>query len=416
MSVSPESVRPPKKPKRRWLQFSLRGLLLLTVIVAWPVSRYAKRLEDQRRWELSRVVPTAWDIKTGYNILWSANLGSQSYGTPVVAGGKVFVGTNNGQGYVPRFPSTLDAGVLICFDASDGKFLWQHTNLKLPTGRVHDWPLQGVCATPTVEGDRLWYVSNRCEVVCLDTEGFQDRQNDGPFTQEDVVAGDEADVVWKLDMMGALGVKPHNMSCSPVALLGDQAFVVTSNGVDESHTRLPAPRAPSFISLDKHTGRLLWSDSSPGANILHGQWGSPVVGEFGGVRQVVFLGGDGWLYSFDADATAQGKTTLLWKFDANPKASVWRLGGRGTRNNLIARPVVYDGLLYFADGQDPEHGEGPGRLWCIDPTKRGDVERGVGLQQSRSPTAHRPQTAASLCRRGGRLRASQPQLGRGLGV
>ena len=41
----------------------------------------------------------------------------------------------------------------MCFDIKDGKFLWQHSSEKLPTGRVHDWPLQGVCSTPLVEGD-----------------------------------------------------------------------------------------------------------------------------------------------------------------------------------------------------------------------------------------------------------------------
>src|SRR5688572_32844093 len=40
-------------------------------------------------------VPTEWDVKTKKNIKWVAELGSQSYGNPVVAGGMVFVGTNN---------------------------------------------------------------------------------------------------------------------------------------------------------------------------------------------------------------------------------------------------------------------------------------------------------------------------------
>src|SRR3712207_6281122 len=40
-------------------------------------------------------LPTEWDIKTKKNVKWVAALGSQSYGNPVVAGGMVFVGTNN---------------------------------------------------------------------------------------------------------------------------------------------------------------------------------------------------------------------------------------------------------------------------------------------------------------------------------
>jgi outer membrane protein assembly factor BamB len=161
-------------------------------------------------------------------------------------------------------------------------------------------------------------------------------------------------------------------SCS-VTASGDILFVNTSNGVDESHILLPSPDAPSFIAMDKNTGKVLWTDPSPGLNILHGQWSSPTYGVLGGVPQVLFAGGDGWLYSFDPAGGADGKSKLLWKFDCNPKESKWELGGRGTRNNLIATPVIYDDLVYVAVGQDPEHAEGNGHLWCIDPTKRGDV-------------------------------------------
>ena len=91
-------------------------------------------------------------------------------------------------------------------------------------------------------------------------------------------------------------------SCS-VTALGDILFVNTSNGLDESHINLPRPDAPSFIALDKNTGKIHWTDKSPGANILHGQWSSPAVGvNLGRVNQVIFTGGDGWVYSFKADA------------------------------------------------------------------------------------------------------------------
>jgi len=33
-----------------------------------------------------------------------------------------------------------------------------------------------------VEGDRLWFVTNRGEVICLDTKGFSDGEDDGPVT------------------------------------------------------------------------------------------------------------------------------------------------------------------------------------------------------------------------------------------
>ncbi len=317
-------------------------------------------------------IPVAWDIATGLNIKWSASVGSQTFGNPAIANGKVFMGTNNGTGYLERYPAEVDLGVLLCFTEETGKFLWQYSSEKLPTGRVNDWMLMGLPSTPVVDGDRLWFVTNRCEVVCADTDGFLDGQNDGPFRDEPNENRDEADVLWKLDMMREFGVRPHNMSQCSIVVVDGRLFVCTSNGVDDSHSNIPAPQAPSFISLDQDTGKVLWKDNSPGANIHHGQWASPSYGVLGGRPQVLFPGGDGWLYSFDPAGDGDGKSKLLWRFDCNLKNSKLILGGRGTRNEPIAFACIYDGLVYIATGQDPEHGEGEGHLWCIDPGKKFD--------------------------------------------
>ncbi|MHB8969210.1 MAG: outer membrane protein assembly factor BamB family protein [Pirellulaceae bacterium] len=322
-----------------------------------------------------------WNPANAKNIKWVARLGSQTYGNPVVADGRVWVGTNNGAGYLKRYPADVDLGCLLCFDEADGRFLWQASSEKLPSGGAQDWPLQGICCSPLVEGDRLWYVTSRGEVVCLDTAGYYDGEDDAPAPEKvpakkvDLQGPDlqEADTVWQFDMMAELKVSQHNMCSCSVTSLGDILFVNTSNGVDESDKLVASPDAPSFLALNQHTGAVLWTDNSPGANILHGQWSSPAVGLLGGVPQVIFGAGDGWVYSFRADEGQHGRPELLWKFDANPKESKWILGGAGTRNNIIATPVIYDGLVYVTMGEDPESGTGVGHLWCIDPTKRGDV-------------------------------------------
>ena len=416
-------------------------------------------------------IPTDWSVgrlnrDTGVwadqkNIKWVSPVGSQTYGNPVVSGGKVLVGTNNSGGYLARYSAKTDLGVLLCFDEKTGEFLWQHSSEKLSTGRVHDWPLQGICSASYVEGDRVWFVSSRGKVVCVDLDGYYDGTDDGDIvgerarladirsnedaaidtvapaataldagTVDDVIraatakagfelsaevtvrtdtAGKkwtvtakvngnertmiaqiigpklslfkvatiadktEADTMWEYNMMAELEVSQHNMCNCSITALGDILFVNTSNGLDESHLNLPSPDAPSFIAMDKNTGEVLWKDGSPAAQILHGQWSSPTIALLDGVAQVIFAGGDGWVYSFKANGGADGAGELLWKFDANPKTSKWILGGRGTRNNLIATPVVYSGQVYIAVGQDPEHGEGVGHLWCIEPSKRGDV-------------------------------------------
>lgn len=335
-------------------------------------------------------IPTSWDVKTGKNVRWSMPLGSETYGNPVIANGKVYVGTNNGAGYLKRYSSDVDLGVLLCVNENDGKFLWQHSSEKLPTGRVHDWPNQGICSAPLIDGERLWYVTSRGEVVCLDTEGFIDGENDGPAKDEPNENKDEADVIWRLNMMTNLQVQQHNMCSCSVTCAGKLLFVNTSNGVDEGHKDIPAEKAPSFICVDRDTGKVLWTDNSPGANVLHGQWSSPSYAVLGGVAQVLFGGGDGWLYSFAAEGK-DGKAELLWKFDCNPKESLYVLGGSATRNHIIATPVIYEGLVYVAVGEDPEHGEGGGHLWCIDPTKRGDVSptQVFNAKDTKTPIPHK---------------------------
>src|SRR3954465_5527240 len=157
-------------------------------------------------------LPTTWDVKTKKNVKGVAELGSQSYGNPVVAGGMVFVGTNN-EGM--RDPAVKgDKGILMAFRESDGQFQWQDVNDKLPSGRANDWPFQGVCSSPLVEGDRLYYVTNRCELRCLDIHGDGNKH---------------AKMLWKFDMMEEVGSMPHNMSNASPVSFGDLIYVSTSN-------------------------------------------------------------------------------------------------------------------------------------------------------------------------------------------
>jgi outer membrane protein assembly factor BamB len=285
-------------------------------------------------------IPTEWNIEKGQekNIKWVAEVGSKAYGGPVVAAEKIFVGTNNEK---PRDPKVEgDKGILMCFRASDGQFLWQQVHDKLPAGRVNDWPEEGICSTPVIEGDRLYYVSNRCEVICSDLEGK---------------------ILWRYDMIDKLNVFPHNLAtCSPL-IVGDLLYIVTSNGVDEGHINIPSPSAPSFIALNKQTGELAWKQNYPGKQIMHGQWSNPVYADAAGKPQIIFPGGDGYLYGLEPKSG-----DMIWKFFCNPRKSVYKLGSTGTRSDFLATPVVSENKLYVGVGQDPEHEEGVGHFWCID--------------------------------------------------
>ncbi len=316
-------------------------------------------------------IPAEWEIGTGRNVKWAARLGTQTYGSPVVSNGRVYVGTNNGGRFRPH--SKGDKGCLLCFDANAGRLLWQATHNKLPTGEVNDWPEAGIASTPYVDGERVYYVSNRCELVCADVQGFYDNENDGPFTDEQFTEKQDADFVWILDMIGELGVFPHILAMSSPVGAGDLVFVCTGNGVGEDYESIPlpvpAPQAPSLIAVDKTTGQIVWQRNDPGTNLLHGQWSSPAYGLVDGVPQVVFGGGDGWCYGFDP-RTGE----LLWKFNLNPKDAVWGPGGRGgTKTFIVATPVIHDNKVFLGGGNQPAYGEGPGQLYAIDATQRGDI-------------------------------------------
>src|SRR5260221_7004662 len=180
------------------------------------------------------------DMKATHDVKWTAKLGSQAFGNVVVSGGKIFIGTNNEN---PRDPQHQgDHSILLCFDEKTVEFLWQLVVPKLAYGKVNDWENLGLLSSPCVEGNRVYLVTSRCEVLCLDLDG-QANGNDGPFKDEaqyvvkDVILDrgkptehrappaeigpKDADIIWRYDMMDELGVFPHNASNCSVLIVDD---------------------------------------------------------------------------------------------------------------------------------------------------------------------------------------------------
>ena len=326
------------------------------------------------------------DMNTTRNVKWVAKLGSQAYGNVVVAGGKVFIGTNNEN---PRDPQHQgDRSILLCFDEKTGEFLWQLVVPKLASGKVNDWEGLGLLSSPCVEGNRVYLVTSRCEVICLDTEGMANG-NDGPFMDEaQYVVGPgkpkarigprDADIIWVYNMMDELGVFPHNASNCSVLIVDDLVYVCTSNGQDWSHVNIPSPNSPSFIALNKATGEFAAEDDAHiGPHIFHGQWSSPSMGLVNGRKLLFFGGGDGYCYAFDSRPVKEGDSTYLkvaWKYDCNPpERKKFKYPAAEGVSEINATPVFYKNRVYVAVGQDPEHGEGVGILTCIDATRTGDI-------------------------------------------
>ena len=320
--------------------------------------------------------PVDWDTTTGRNIVWSVELGNDAFGRPVVAGDAVYVGTDNARQMNPAFQE--DGGVLMAFRVTDGEFLWQDVAPRVERG-LREFLLPSTTSAPYVEGNRLYYVTAECQLRSLDTQGFRDGDNSGPYRDEIFQDNAAADIAWELDMCSRLGVFPHEASNSEVLPVGDLLMVSTSNGQNEGHTRVLSPRAPSLIAVDKHSGEVVWRAIGPGGQVLHGQWSSPVAANVNGRMQVLFGGGDGWLRAYDA---ASGHE--VWRFDGNPKDARWLpRPGVLSRSSIIASPVFADGRVFVAMGQDPTHGDGPSLIHAISPNGQGDVTKSRLLWTSR---------------------------------
>ena len=374
-----------------------------TIVVALGLTLFATAA-DQRQWgqahsrnmvSAERDLPDTIDPASGKGVLWSADLGSETHTTPIVAGGRVYVGTNNESPRDPRHKG--DRGVLLCLDEKDGHLLWQLVSPKLDADPYLDWPKAGIVSSPTVDGDRLYVMTNRAEIVCLDVRGLANG-NDGPFKDEakylaptnaaPVEPGPlDADILWVFDMVSQAGIHPHDGAHCSVLLDGDLLYCNSCNGVDNTHRKIRKPDAPSLVVLDKRTGRMVAKDAEHiGPRVFHSTWSSPAMGPVNGKPQVIFGGGDGVVYGFEPVAGAGdggGRADVaalkrVWRFDidpAGPKENVhkYTTNRREGPCNILAMPVLHEGRVYVGGGGDLWWGKRQGYFKCIDATKVGDV-------------------------------------------
>ena len=225
------------------------------------------------------------DLSTTKNIKWVAKLGNKTFGSPVVSQGRVYIGTAG--------ESAADAA-LLCLDEKTG-----HELGRFVCGSSHTDNF-GVCSTPTIEADRLYFVTPNATVVCLDLSSWP-----APSTAD---ATDSAPhVLWRYDMGKTLHVmQDHVASCS-VLVHGDFVYACTGNGRYKTKAKPYYPLTPSLIVLNKHTGQLVARDDEQiGEQLWRGQWSSPSLATVNGKAQVLFATGNGFCYGFEpADPAAK---------------------------------------------------------------------------------------------------------------
>lgn len=353
--------------------------------------------------------------ETTENVRWVVKLGTFICGNPTVAGGRVYVGTDDAMLQGDTRLKRTRGGMVWCLDEKTGQTLWRlpvpvRPKDRLPENAHYGQQNLGTCSAPAVVGNRVYVVTSACEVLCLDANG-QANGNDGPFTDEaSYIAGahnapvalekTDGDIIWKYDLVDQLGICPHDVAACSVLVDDGILYVTSANGVNHDHTFCLRPDAPSFIALDAATGKLLATDTENlGHRMWHCLWSPPTVGVVNGKKLVFFGGGDGLCYAFEALKGIPKEPIhfkKVWSYDCDPpnyrdplgdgKPFNYYIGDKRKKyttnkddgtflgpSEIIASPVFHNGRVYCTIGQDPMHGRGRGMLNCIDATKTGDI-------------------------------------------
>lgn len=171
-----------------------------------------------------------------------------------------------------------DQECVVCYDLLTGSVLWEQRSMARffadPAG-------EGPRATPTLEGNRCYTQGAMGRLQCLDLA--------------------TGNVLWSADTVaagrieGTAKVQQWGMSSSPC--ISGNMLLTAGPEVDEHAS------AASVVAFDKGTGKVLWKAGTSG-----GAFSSPLVAEFGGLRQVVYFGPD----AIAGYAATDGKS--LWSY------------------------------------------------------------------------------------------------------
>ena len=105
---------------------------------------------------------------------------------------------------------------MLCLERATGKMIWRlpiprYMEGNTPPFHFNHWHC-GVCSRPAIDGDRLYIVGPRGDVLCLDRDG-QANGNDGPFLDDARYMGvppmsdyslcaTDGDVIWRFGLIG----------------------------------------------------------------------------------------------------------------------------------------------------------------------------------------------------------------------
>lgn len=244
----------------------------------WPQWRGPERNGVSRETGLLQEWPSG-----GPAVAWSASGLGAGYGTVAVKGTRVFV-----QGLRGR------QTMLHSLDRGDGKYLWSKN---LGSGGGNDRG-SGPRSTPTLDGDRVYVLTETGELFCLREDGTQ---------------------LWQRNILREFSGSNITWLLSESPLVDGDRLIVTPGG-----------RQGGLVALDKMTGKTIWA-----AKELNDDAGysSVVPVEVQGIRA----------YTTFTSAAAVGVRAsdgkVMWRY---PQAA------NGTAN--ITTPVVHGNQVFYTSG------------------------------------------------------------------
>ena len=242
----------------------------------WPQWRGLERNGVSRETGLLREWP-----RTGPAVVWSASQLGEGYGSVAVAGSRVFVqGMKNRQ------------SVVTSLDRTSGKPVW---SVAIGTAQENDRG-SGPRSTPTVDGDRVYVLTENGDLVCL------------------LVA--DGKVVWRRNILRDFSGRNINWLVSESPLVDGNRLIVSPGG-----------RNAGMAALDKMTGMTIWvsKELSDEAG-----YASPVVADVQGVRTIMTLTGNAGIGVRATD----GKL-------------MWRYGNVANNTANITTPVYSNGKVFY---------------------------------------------------------------------
>ena len=276
---------------KRILALSVMVCLTVAALHAadWPQWQGPDRTRHSKETGLLKAWPAG-----GPRVIWTANNLGNGYGSMAVAGDRVFLQGARG-----------NDSLVIALNRADGREVWAKPVGPIETKMRSDRGA-GPRGTPTIDGDRVYVLTENGDLACLRTDGT---------------------ILWQLNILKTFGGSQLQWLVSESPLVDGPHLIVTPGG-----------SGAGMVKLDKMTGKTVWTAKELSDTAAYA---SVVAADVQGVRTYM---------TFTADAgvgvrASDGKLMFRYPNAANNVANV-------------ATPVYSDGKVFFASA----YGTGGGLL------------------------------------------------------